>query len=184
MNRGKLIVLGMFGLALLAIVFACWYLYQRDRRVMALWKPEGVRLIQNAGRAKGPGWMHLLQLAPVGSASPLNAAESLSIGKDEYVVVNAKDTAGLPGADPWRIRLVEDASFDWNAAEPAAAPIWQYAMRFATDRNVHLTLVFDFQGRRVMALERESPAELLGSTVAAELEKFFDGQFPKRPAPK
>ena len=150
MNRGKLVILFIFGLSTAMGVYAWWHNFQQGRRCLALWGSDAATLIRFAPQVE------ILELAP--PASDASDQPTLQFSEQTFSIVHAKDITAVRGLIHARQSLIEDATFDWNASSRASGrhEDWQYAMRFtAADRTA--TLVFDRAGShvRLIPLERE-----------------------------
>src|SRR5947209_6393047 len=124
LNRGQLVVIAMFAVALAAASFAWTWNYARSRRCLDFYGAQAARLIRTAPRVE--------ILTPDGGSLDISQALGL---------LNARSS------------LLDDASFEWNAAIAADDSGEATAVCF-TDHNRTATLVFDF--------ERQTLTELLG----------------------
>ena len=119
LDRGKLAVLAMFALAVVAATFAWWWNYRRGERCLAFYGSEAATLIRTAQTVE------IVELDP--------AAGDLAISR-------RIDISRAPGLLNARAALLDDASFDWSAPPPEPASGTRL-VRFAEgDREVLLRL--------------------------------------------
>lgn len=99
-SGGKLVVVGMLLVAVLAGAFAWWWNYDRGRRAMAFYGPDAAKLIRTAP---------VVELLTVESG--VTAPQSLD-GRGRGRTIDVSRAAGLVHA---RASLLDDASYDWDA---------------------------------------------------------------------
>src|SRR5438067_7270819 len=114
-NRGQLVVVTMFGVALLAAAFAWAWNYQRSRRCLDFFGAHQARLIRTAPRVE--------ILTPDGGSIDISKAPGL---------LNARSS------------LLDDASFEWQAVI-ATDDSGEATTVCFTDRDQSASLVFDFE---------------------------------------
>ena len=152
-NNGKLVVLGIFFVALGAAAFGMLFRYQATRRTLQFWGSENVAMVADA---------------PV--------VEAVRFGPEgqEQAVAEQVDISGARGLVHLRQALLEDRSFDWD--EPAARdePVWSYGLRFR-DGTSSVMLVFSSDFRR--AQQAGSPASVSTAPIAAGLATVFAEYF-------
>jgi hypothetical protein len=154
-SRGKLVVLGMFAVALVAATFAWAWNYSRARQCLDFYGGEAARLIRVGGR---------VELGAPEGQSPI-------------------DISKAPGLLNARSSLLDDASYDWRpdsltaVNEPPDATV-----RFSDDERAVL-LAFDFQNKLVTIVTRGKSARLNNKT-AAGWQKFLSRQKRQSPETK
>jgi len=99
LDRGKLAVLAMLGLALAAAAFAWFWNYRRGERCLAFYGSEAAALIRTAKTVE------LLEVDPQSPAE----------------VLRRIDISHAPGLLNARTALLDDASFVWNSSPPASS---------------------------------------------------------------
>lgn len=137
MNRGKLVILFIFGLSAVMGGYAWWHHYTQGRRCVEFWGAETGELIRYAPQVE------VIQLAN----SKAEDAETIQIGGESLAVAARKDITGTPGLVHARQALIEDASFLWKA-ELAGPSDWQYLLRF-TDGAQQVSVAIDCDQGRV-----------------------------------
>jgi len=181
-NPGKLVIIGIFAVALASVGVSTWYHYQGARRPIELWGSPNAVLI-----AQAPA-IEALKLGPPGSpkkskkedpsdenAPSAQPRERLVIAGHAYEVLATKDATTARGITNIRRALVLDPTFDWTSAEPGGHAHWQFALEFR-DHDRSTTLLFDFDSRQVGATGSHKTG-LLDQTANDDIQKFFAEQF-------
>ena len=150
LNRGKLAVIVMFGLALAAAALAWSFNYTRGRRTLNFYGRDAALLLRTAPKVE------LLRLAPADEFS--EAGERLYFGGSRRSVTQRIDISQAKGLIHARTSLLADSSYDWQADQTDCQPQLDYAVRFTGQTSV--TLVFDFGCRRVWYAEYAKPVTL------------------------
>jgi hypothetical protein len=132
---GKIVVIGVFVVALAAASFALWWNINRARRSLEFWGKDAVRLIQH-GKA-----VELLELQPAETpansladqpSTAENPAAEIRYQDRPLVVKRRLDLSQARGLVHARHALTDDASFVWDDAVNASQPAtWDYAIRFS-----------------------------------------------------
>ena len=133
MNRGKLVIVFIFGLSTAMGVYAWWFHYQQGKRCLQLWGSETATRIRFAPR---------VEAMVLGDADPSADAGTLTIGGRSVAIRQRARIEEVPGLLHARYALLEDASFQWDAALADQPATWQYAMRFEDDDGA-VVLLFD-----------------------------------------
>jgi hypothetical protein len=171
-NRGKFVIVGIVGVGLVAALASVLYHRQSGRHVLEMWGTETTLLVARAPTVR------VLQLQPAQNATPSDEAQPiqrLGIGGEFYVVAAAKDATEARGLSNIRRAMVLDASYDWSAANQAAALHWQYAMEFAEGEQRALVL-FDFESRSVGSTVN-AKTTLMQPEAAADWQRFVEEQW-------
>ena len=113
-GRGYVVVVAMFALALVAASFAWYVNFNRGRRTLELFGPEAATLIRTAPKVE------------------------LVVEPDTNV-----DLSKAPGLLNARTSLLNDASYEWTAAETSVKdPL--YSVRFSDDQT-SIVVLFDLE---------------------------------------
>lgn len=120
LDRGKIAVLSMFAVAVLAATFAVWFRIRGSERCLGLYGSQAAALIRTAPTVE------ILEVDPPGSDT----------------IVRRIDISQAPGLINARTALVDDASFVWSAAAPPAVAGATRHVRFATAKS-EVRLRFD-----------------------------------------
>jgi hypothetical protein len=148
MNRGKLVIVFIFGLSAVMGGYAWWHHYTQGRRCLDLWGAEAAELIRYAPQVE------VLQLAH----SDTGDAETIQIQGESLAIAARKVVTGTPGLVHARQALIEDASFNWQA-DLAGPSNWQYLLRF-TRGDQQVSVAFDCDRGRVQLVGTDRQAAL------------------------
>jgi len=167
LDRGKLAVLTMFAVALVAASFAWWWNYSRGQKCLAFYGKDAALLIRTATQVE------LLELAVAENPAGESSLETLGIGPNSYQVVKLLDISQAKGLIHARTSVVDDTSFHWDALPGDCQPKILYAVRFTGDSQA--TLAFDFGCQSVWHVEQGKSATLIPK-VAQGWESFLTRQ--------
>lgn len=170
----------IIAIAVLAIGGALFnWTYQRElhRRSLELWGAELARLIVQAPEVEA------MRLTPADASDAAPAAdeqpaEIISVDGGAWRVVDRvriETPSQAPGSTHLRRSLVNDKSFDWEAAGDDCQPDWQYAVRFR-EGDTEQTLVIDLDCPRVALVGGDVRATV--TPVVKAWRAFFAEQFP------
>jgi hypothetical protein len=148
LNRGKLAVLAMLGLAAAAAVFGWWWNYQRGARCLAFYGSEAAFLIRTAATVE--------LLIPVAGTD------------DRSRTVDLSRSPGLLNA---RASLLDDASYQWNTAPSASESGRIRVVRFASGHR-EVQIHFDF-GNRTISVGQSGREATLVQKTATGWEEFL-----------
>lgn len=141
---GKVVILGIFGVALAGAVATIWFQYNARRRSREFWGPDNALAI---GRA---ATVELCRLKPP-AVEKADDAKQISIGGIQFDLVEAKDISKAKGLVHVRDALIRDSAFDWDKQRGECQAEWQYVFRFLGDEaTVHVAL--DTHCRRLKLL--------------------------------
>lgn len=132
-NPGKVVVVAIFGLALLMTGLAWYWNYLRTKGPLEFWGAEGALLIRRADQVR------LFQIQPQSDPQPSN----LQVLKEADI----SKALGLVNA---RQPLQDDGTYQWNAAIPEK-PTYTHGVEFRRDGKEQ-TVLFDFDNRLVRNL--------------------------------
>ncbi len=119
LGAGKVAVLTMVGVAILAASFAWWWNFNRGRKSLEFYGPQAATLIRTAPRVE------ILRPAAEGDI----------------------DISQAPGLINARASLLSDASYDWSTAgAPQESPL--FSVRFSR-RDKSVVITFDFENRTI-----------------------------------
>jgi len=166
--KGKLVILFIFGLALVAVVAALWYRYEQTRRTLGYWGPENAALLKSSAEAE------LIELAPPNA--PIDAqSETLEVDGQRRRIVRRVDITRARGLVNVRNALTLDASYGWDTAATNCHSDWDYALRL-TDGPQEVVLLLDMQCGQVRPLDGSKAAHI--DPILDGLREFFSEQFP------
>jgi hypothetical protein len=168
-NRGKLLIVFIFGTALALSIFAWSFQYLRGRKVLELYGADAARLIRvDADRVE------LLQLGD--SLDPASSAgeEFIQIDEQQLPITSAIDITKARGLIHARQALIEDSSYEWNRPRGDCGPQWSYALRFSHGEK-QTTAAIDADCRRMRLVETGAEAPLAEHFVKG-MQTFVDEQ--------
>jgi hypothetical protein len=168
LQRGKLVIVSMVVVALVAAAFAWWHQYQRGARVLAIWGPE------HAGRIRLAGDCELWQLEPHSADSPRDLGDGLTIGGKWWTISRRVSVHGAPGFIHARQALIQDASHDWSTSRPDPPPRWTYALCFR-DASGQTVVAFDAQAAHACLADQPQTISRL-IDIGPGLVVFFSEQ--------
>ena len=176
--RGRLVILFILALALLASLGSLWYLSGQQRNCLDLWGPEAARMILRAPHARA--WRVVpLDATAVTAVSSESGEETVEFAERRWTMLDARDVTKAPGFSHVRQALTHDRVFDWSDKRPADGATWQYAVRFI-DGERTATVLFAFDVPRAALLE--SGATVSTAPAAKAFNDFFSEQFTPAPA--
>jgi hypothetical protein len=164
--RGKLVIVAILTVALLAASAAWWHVYRQGRRVLQLWGAATASRIRLASECE------LLWLQPAGTGHD----SDLLIDGRRWSVTRRADLTNARGWVHARQALIEDRSYLWtHSAAPTERAVWEYAVRFRNDQGETL-LVFDLHSGQVLEPALNRRADI--GPIAVGLRTFFAEQLP------
>lgn len=132
---GKLLIAGIFLMALAGGLGSVIYRYIETREALALWGPEAAQAIAK------PEKVEALLLEPTTAEPDLRGGDQL------LKIVKTRDVTTARGFTNARNALVLDRSFDFAPAP--CTPAWAYALRF-TRKNQRTTILISLDCPRVL----------------------------------
>ena len=167
-NRGKLAVLTMFAVAILAAGLAWSFNYYRGARTLEFYGRGAALLVRTAPQVE------LLELAWVDDEELARPnAELLDVDGQRLQVVRRRDISQAKGLVHARTSLLADSSYRWDAAPCDYEPTIAYAVRFSD--LTPATLAFDFHCQQVWHVEHDQAATLVPK-VSGGWQKFLEKQ--------
>jgi hypothetical protein len=191
-NRGKLVIVGILGVAVIAAGFSVWYHYRNQQRALKFWGPTTAMLIAEAPHAHAIVLDQALggtsaddagsqaPAEPQAGDAPREPPASIEFAGITWKGLHSKNVVPARGISNVRRALVLDMTYDWKSPPPLDDPQWQYALEFNNGRY-WATVLFDFDSRQV-ALTNGKKTALLDPDANEELRDFFAEQFPDEPA--
>jgi hypothetical protein len=161
---GKLVVLGVFLVAIVAASFALWSNMSRSRRSLEFWGADAVRLIQQAPQVE------VLKLEPMSDSAETGSADVISYGDRTWRIIGRTDRSRSRGLVHFRHSLTVDESWEFAEESPTQPDQWTHAVRFADPGKEppanEVLILMDFSQRRVAHFhaQREITAVSLSAT--------------------
>jgi hypothetical protein len=170
LDRGKLAVLTMFAVALVAATFAWWWNYSRGQKCLAFYGKDAALLIRTARDVE------LIELSPDSNQPEDRTVDRLIVGERTYLFHRITTISQAKGLIHARTSIIDDTSFDWDAKASQSPPNVRYAIRFlSADEATRATLAFDFGNQSVWHVEQGKSATLIPK-VAQGWESFLTRQ--------
>ncbi len=176
-NPGKLVIVGMIVVAVVAAAFSTWYHYRSAHHSLDFWGTTSAVLITGAEQVR---IMQLDSAEPETAPDAEGEPAAVEFGGRSWTVQTAKAATAAPGLTNIRRALVQDTTFDWTRPPGADEPEWQYALEFSDGRN-WATVLFDFDSDRI-ALTGARKTALLDRAASDEMRLFFLEQFSETSA--
>lgn len=168
LQRGKLVIISMVVVAILAAAFAWWHQYLRGARVLAVWGAE------HAGRIRLADDCELWQLEPHSADPPTDSGDGVPIGDQSWAISRRVSVHGAPGFIHARQALIQDASHDWSSSPPDTPPRWTYALCFR-DASGQTVVSFDEQATYACLADQPQTISRL-IDIGPGLVEFFSEQ--------
>jgi hypothetical protein len=166
-QRGKLVILLMVALGMALAGYAWWHQRQAGRRSTAFWGTAGAMRVRFAPEVE------FLPLVPADAAADPTAERSrLTIGEASYGVGEPVRLAGSRGLVHARHALLDDLSYDWQAA-PTTEGNWEFLLRFR-DGSEPVTAAFDTERGWIHFVEQGRTLQLIPKIAAAFRQKGSD----------
>jgi hypothetical protein len=173
LNRGKLVVIFIFMVALAMAGFALWWNWGLGRRSLEYWGQESGLAIRDA---KTVQLMRLVEQP----GNPDESGEFFQLDGRTWKVVQTKDVSSAQGLVHARHAFLEDASFQWDQPVDFSHPDWQYAVRFQADQE-QATILLDLKLGAAGFWEAKRAVHLSPKT-ASGWTKFTGRFFPEEGA--
>jgi hypothetical protein len=161
---GKLVIIGIVGLALAAAGASWWFRYSATHRAAQFWGPEGARLIRDAPT------VYLVKL-PV-SEPPHSLVGPVGVA---YNISKARGLLHLRNA------LLEDRSFDWTRLGTGKTSngnfLGQWELLFCDDKSAerfNILFTADCRCAAIRAEDFDPQWTISTEPIAAGLHTIFD----------
>jgi hypothetical protein len=167
-NRGKLVVLTIFALAIAMASFALWWNWGLGHRSLDYWGENGSLLIRDAESVM------LVKLQP-GIPIPNAKDPPLPMESRDLSSAEKKDISRVKGLVHARHVFLEDASFDWNK-RLSTWDEWQYAVLFEGKKG-RIFVMLDLNNG-VAGSSEHYQALRLNPKTASGWKQFVSRYFP------
>ncbi len=177
MNRGRIVIFVILGLAIGATVFAAWFRWSQGHRVLEFLGPTACQQIRMAPKVE------LIWIEPpqFGTAprQRVSADESISINGIVHRVLGRADISSVRGLIHARQSLVQDATYRWNEPpSPSLSSEWSHALIFSDPANAtnSTVLLFDLSSDDWGLVRQLEGSEALRLTIPGGFRTFFSEQ--------
>jgi hypothetical protein len=184
---GKLVIVGILGVALAAAGTSWWFRYSATRRAAEFWGPRASMLIRNATLVE------LIELAPSAELGDTSGAfvYTVVLGDESYFFRRRFDVSNARGLVHLRHALLEDRSFNWPSRDDIPDADWRWGLRFTASGSgpfvLEQSIWFSSNCRYLMPDGRtdETGRIISCQPIAAGLcEMFAEMSTPSVPAPR
>src|SRR5262245_3348969 len=153
LDRGKLAVLSMFALAVVAATFAWWWNYRRGERCLEFYGSEAATLIRTAKVVE------IIEVDPAARAT----------------IMRRIDISRAPGVLNARAALLDDASFEWSSTPPPAPSAPQGRLRLVRFAEGDREVLLRFDGaRRSLEILPVAKAAVLDQKTSDGWRQFLE----------
>lgn len=167
-SGGKIVVIGIFGVALLAAGAGLIYKYFASQRPLEMWGAEGVQVIQKASQVE------LLSLEENTGRTGTAQEDHLSFGGHPLLVNQRRDISKAQGLIHHRHFLTESVTYiDLPVAASELRP-WTHAVVFR-DGVQTVTVLFDLNNDRLGNLQAGREVRI-NAKIADNWQRFIDRQ--------
>jgi len=144
MQRGKILILAIAGIAISMASYTCWHHYRKGYHALQMWGSADGTLIRHARQVR------LIKLGSGYAESQENQSElgKLRVGQKDFPVVGTQDISLVRGLVHARHPLIVDRSFDWDRKITTVPAKWDFALEFA-DQGQQVTVIFALQERMI-----------------------------------
>jgi hypothetical protein len=167
-SSGKLVIIGILGIALAAAGASWWFRYTSTHRAAQFWGREVAQLIRDASG------IELCRLQIVEPVQPQYSALQSQL-------IDCHDISKLPGITHLRNALLEDRSFRWPTSSVKPDAPWKWVLRFqdeSTKDEARIYFSSDWRyvlGRDDVILSTEPIATGLNTMFAELLSPTGEG---------
>lgn len=167
---GKLVILSILFVALLAAGISWWFRFHATHRAAEFWGPEATLLIRDA-----PVVELIQREAPVAKTEMAPAAAAAQ-NDSSTIMGERRDISDAHGLIHFRNAILEDRSYEWLSHADAAEAPRQWAVRFTSEGKPPLVIWFSPDWKLATREERGGrPAAAISSLpISHGLEKYFN----------
>jgi hypothetical protein len=161
---GKLVIIAILALALVAAGSSWWFRYNATHRAAAFWGPEASRLIRDAKVVE------LYQFEP----SSQTETEFEELRRFLDAPSNARNVSSMRGLTHLRNALLEDRNYDWPPQQPKPNDQWRGILVFWDEpRQSTAVLAFSPEWQFVTNCKSLTGGKLSCAPIAAGLREMF-----------
>jgi hypothetical protein len=177
-TSGKLVIIGIVVVALVAAVASWWFRYNATHQAAEFWGPTAAQLIRDAS--------HVLLCRKWEGTEPTTASddELLLPNSSTRVITRCHDVTAAPGILHLRNALLEDRSFEWPAKNQTLSDQWRWCLVFKNDAADDVVYVW-FSPDLNLAANSLASSDALRviscEPISAGLKEFFAEHFPNDP---
>lgn len=161
MQSGSKVVLGIFGLAIVAATLSWWYRFETAHESTKFWGPHFALLIVE------PSDVTAFRLVKSDEGS-------YPILEEKYTRTDTKSLTDAPGMTHLRTSIAHDRNYLWE--KTVQADEWKYGLQFEADgRSATVLLNDDFTVLGRLNRRGDDLRAVDCTPMAKTLEKYFEG---------
>ena len=165
---GKLLIILIFGTALVGGVATLWVQFDARRRSREFWGADNAVLINRAPKVE------LLRLTK--ASEPRDDGSQVTIDNVTFEISERKDVSKTRGFVHVRDALIRDAGFEWDKARGDCVPQWDFALDFEKGDQKAIVAI-DLNCERVQLVAGGQEASI-GPTMSG-IKNWLDAEFPE-----
>lgn len=167
---GKLVILSILSVALLAAGISWWFRFHSTHRAAEFWGPEATLLIRDASVVE-----LIKREEPVAKAEAEPAAVAAQ-STPRTIIGERRDISDARGLIHFRNALLEDRSYEWPGHANAPEAQRQWGVRFTSEGMAPLVVWFSSDWKLATREERGGrPAAAISSQpISHGLEAYFN----------
>jgi len=168
MQRGRLVILLMLTIGILAGAVSVWVHYQAGRRALKYWGPVGALLLRDADRVR------LTRLQPATDAADVKFK---GIANRDWEAQQTVDVSHRAGVLHIREALLHDSTFDWKAGPGNCQPESLFLFVFQSGED-ELEVILDTECGWLRSKKGSSSPEISIAPSAAFFDRWVKQQLP------
>jgi hypothetical protein len=162
---GKIVVIGIFVVALLAASAGLSFKYFASQQPLELWGAEGVQVIQKAGQ---------VELLTLSTADEKVTGLPLKFGGASLGILATQDISRAPGLIHHRHFLTERVSYESAPTAAKELRSWTHALKFQ-DGTREVVVLFALADRRLGNLQTGREVQVIPE-IAENWQRFLNRQ--------
>lgn len=164
MQSGSKVVLGIFGLAIVAAALSWWYRFETAHESTKFWGPHFALLIVE------PSEVTAFTLAKANQ----DTDDYFPVLSDKYIRTDTKKLTEAPGMTHLRTSIAHDRNYLWE--KPTTVNEWPYGLQFEADgRSATVLFNDDFTVLGRLNRRGDDLRTVDCTPMASTLEKYFAG---------
>jgi len=172
MQRGKLVILFILGMGILAAIISLWTHYRGGQRALKYLGKDDALLLRDAKTVQ------LVRLRPAPEDS-VTEDDLWNVDGQPWMVEQRFDVTHRAGLLYVRESLLHDSTFDWSQQPKDCQSKWLSVLVFRSDKN-QLKLIFDTQCQWMRAEGNSRPAISIAPAITFFAD-WLNHQLPPLP---
>jgi len=179
MNSGKLVIVAILAVALVAAGFAWWFQSNQSARALDFWGSDVAHAIRLAEPVQVKRLVLAAKKTPNGDGASASdsiedqpSGELIRVDARDFRVAATRDLTEAKGLVHARQALIQDASFKWNKPSAGEVADWDYLLEFGQVERA--SLLIDLESGQIRTLNEPRAATV---NIVSGLAVFLDEQF-------